>query len=269
MTSPGGQGGREECLQAAQRMDGEVVDEVTVLGVRYRVVRADRFIRSGPSGPEPPRPGDPDPGEPGQAGQAQDPADGFVVDPVAATGMSEGILKLELLEALYPANAVPPQVRDDCVRASRTHPGGVLLPPAFMTAELAGGRWTPMQAGTSATPQEARDTLALYLRVMAPWERNLGQPERAAYAAAAEQLDTGRPDDVEVSGRRFRVVRVERLMRIGPDGPEGPRPSDPDPQPPVNLQPQPSREQGILLGHDEGSAGRAERRHAATGAAVP
>jgi len=248
---PGERGGREECLQAAGRLDCESIDEVTVLGVRYRVVRADRFVHSGPAGPEPPRPSDPDPGKPGQAGPVPDPAEGFVVDPATATGISGGLLKLELLEALYPADAVPPQVRDDCVRALGTHPGGVLLPPAFTTAELCGGRWKPMQAGTSPTPQDARDTLALYLRVMAPWELNLGQPERAVYAAAAERLDAGRLDDVEVSGRRFRVVRVERLMRIGPDGPEGPRPSDPDSEPPGSPQAQLSREQGGVSGEDE------------------
>jgi hypothetical protein len=113
-------------LQAAERMDYEAIDEITVLDTRYRVVRADRFIRSGPAGPEPPRPSDPDPGESGQGGRAPDPANGFVVDPATATGMSEGILKLDLLDALYPANAVPPDVRSDCVRASQTHPGGVL-----------------------------------------------------------------------------------------------------------------------------------------------
>lgn len=247
----GEQGGREECLQAAERLDGEILDEVTVLGVRYRVVRADRFIHSSPAGPEPPRPSDPDPGEPGQAAPVPDPADGFVVDPAAATGMSKGILKLELLEALYPANAVPPHVRNDCMQALGTHPGGVLLPPAFTTAELVGGRWKPMQAGTSPTPQDARDTLALYLRVMAPWKLNLGQSERAVYVAAAERLDAGRPNDVDVSGRRFRVVRVERLMRIGPDGPEGPRPSDPDSEPPGSPQTQPSRELEGVSGENQ------------------
>jgi len=36
---------------SAERMDGEACDEVTVLGSRYRVVRADKFLRSGPDGP--------------------------------------------------------------------------------------------------------------------------------------------------------------------------------------------------------------------------
>jgi len=124
---------------------------------------------------------------------------------------------------------VPTEVRDDGARAVRAHPGGVLLPAAFMAAELAGGQWQPAQAGTSATPLGARDSLGLYLRVTAPRELRLDDPDRARYAAAADQLDAGRGSDVAAAGRRFRVVRAERLIRIGPDGPEGPRPSDPDP----------------------------------------
>jgi hypothetical protein len=38
-------------LAAAGRMDREAVDEVSVLGIRYRVMRADQFIRTGPLGP--------------------------------------------------------------------------------------------------------------------------------------------------------------------------------------------------------------------------
>jgi hypothetical protein len=247
----GDQPGHQECMQAAERIGWEVIDEATVLGTRYRVVRADMFIRSGPGGPERPRPSDPDPGESGRARKIPDPATGFVIDPVVTTGMSGAIVKLELLDAVYPKGAVPPEVRDDSLRAARTHPGGVLLPPAFTTAELVSGHWKPAQTGTQATPQQARDSLAMYLRVMAPWKLNLGTKQRAGYAAAADQLDAEHLNDVEVSGRRFRVVRVERLMRIGPDGPEGPRPSDPDPQPPVMAQAQQLRDEGVLTGDDD------------------
>jgi hypothetical protein len=232
-------------------MDWEAVNDMTVLGTRYRVVRADRFIRSGPAGPEPPRPTDPDPGEPGQAHEAVDPTAGFVIDPAIGTGMAEAILRLELLDGIPKEGPVPPEVRDDAVRAARTHPGGVLLPPAFTTAELADGRWGPAEAGTSPTPQGARDGFAAYLRVMIPWQLDLSPQERAVYAAAADQLDADRADEVVVAERRFRVVRVERLMRIGPDGPEGPRPSDPDPQPPVMAQAEQLREQGVLTDDED------------------
>jgi hypothetical protein len=71
------------------------------------------------------------------------------------------------------------------------------------------------------------------------------------YTAAADQLDAGRGSELEVAGRRFRVVRVERLVRIGPDGPEGPRPSDYDPRPPAKAQEQQLGEQGEVTGEDE------------------
>lgn len=72
----GDESAAQECLRAAERMDREVVDEMTVLGTRYRVLRADRFISSGPAGPEPPRPSDGGPGEPGQGHEVTDPAAG-------------------------------------------------------------------------------------------------------------------------------------------------------------------------------------------------
>ncbi len=235
---------RAECLRAAERLDWESVDEMTVLGARYRVVRADQFIRSGPYGPEPPRPMDPDPGEPGWSHELPDPAEGFVIDPVTATGMSEGILKLELLEAMRQRGSVPPEVRDDLARAARTHPGGVLLPPAFIIGELTRGRWGPVHVTPSPTPQSARDSLVSHLRVWIPYELDLDPEQRALYAAAADKIETERASEVTVAGRRFRIVRVERLVRIGPDGPEGPRPSDPDPQPPIMVQVQKSPRRG-------------------------
>jgi Family of unknown function (DUF5954) len=80
---------------------------MTVLGTRYRVVRANQFIRSGPYGPEPPRPADRDLGEPGQAHGLPDPAEGFVIDPVIPSGMSDGMLTLELLDSMRQRGSVP------------------------------------------------------------------------------------------------------------------------------------------------------------------
>ncbi|MFI0914277.1 DUF5954 family protein [Streptomyces abikoensis] len=236
--------GHDAYMSAAERMDREAVDEVAVRGVRYRVVRAERFLRGGPQGPEPPRPTDADPTEPGDSHRAPDPADGFVIDPFTATGMSEGILKMELLSLVRKEGTVPEAVRDDSVRATETHPGGVLLPAVFGTAEYTDGRWRPDSAGASTTPQGARDTLALKLRVMIPWQRDLTPEERAPYTAAADRLDAARCDELEVLSLRCRVVRMERLVRIGPDGPEGPRPSDLDSTPPVKVQDERLRAQG-------------------------
>ena len=170
----GDQAGYEECMAAAERMDWEAINDMTVLGTRYRVVRADTFIRSGPAGPEPPRPTDPDPGEPGRAHELADPAAGFMIDPVTATGMAEGIVRLELLEAVYPEGAVPPEVRAGSVRAARTHPGGVLLPPAYTTAELSGRALEACRArdgGDAAGRPRQPDVLPACLRSLAARSR--------------------------------------------------------------------------------------------------
>jgi hypothetical protein len=106
----------------------------------------------------------------------------------------------------------------------------------------------------SPTPQGARDALAGHLRVMAPWQLDLDPEQRAVYVAMADRMSEERADDVTVAERRFRVVRVERLVRIGPDGPEGPRPSDPDPQPPVRIQDQQLREQGLIRDDEDENA---------------
>jgi hypothetical protein len=198
-----------------------------------------------------PRPTDPDPGEIGWANKAPDPAAGFVIDPALATGLSEGILKLELLETVRQQGTVPDEVREDSLRASRSHPGAVLLPAAFVAAELARGQWRPLSIYTDPTPQGARDWLVGHLRITVPWELNLSPAERAVYAAGADRLDDERADELTVAWRRFRIVRVERLVRVGPDGPEGPRSSDPDPQLPVLAQDKHLRERGLLTGQDE------------------
>jgi Family of unknown function (DUF5954) len=142
------------------------------------VLKPRLFIRSGPAGPERPRTTDLDPGEPGRAHEFADPAAGFMIDPVIATGLAEGMLKMDLLEAVYPEASVPPEVRADSARAVREHPGGMLLPTAYTTAELMDGRWKPTGPGTEATPQGARDSLAFYLRVFGPWQLELDSEQR-------------------------------------------------------------------------------------------
>jgi hypothetical protein len=228
-----------ECMHAAERLGREVIDELTVLGDRYRVVRVERFIRSGPGGPEGPRSTDPDPGDP-EGREAADPTVGFVIDPIISTGVSAAVLTLELRESVYPKGHVPPEVWGDSRRATQTHPGGVLLPPAFTVAECIDGQWksSHLGYGTSPTPQAARERLALHFRVTIPWKRDLSDEDRVPYSEAADRLDADRVNRIRVSGRTFRVARVERMVRIGPDGPEGPRPSDYDPEPPVMVQEQ-------------------------------
>lgn len=214
----GDQAAHEEYTAAAVRLDRERLDELTVRGSRYRVVRAEQFIRLGPTGPEPPRPSDPDPAPVGESHRFPDPVAGFVVDPYTATGLSEGILKRELLCLAWEEGSVPERVRSDARRAVHSHPGGVLLPASFVMAELLQGRWSP-SAGASSSPQGARDVLTLDLRVVAPIVRKLSDEDRARYARAADRLDRERGVELRVAERHFRLVRVERLLRIGPDGP--------------------------------------------------
>lgn len=246
--------GKAECMRAAERMEWETLDELAVLGVRYRVARAECFVRSGPEGPEPPRPTDPDPMEPGEAYRAPDPTAGFVFDPVIATGMSEGILKVELLSMVRKAGTVPDDVLADSRRAAYTHPGGMMLPATFMTAEKDRRGWRPDSSATSTTPQGARDTLTMGLRVMIPWQLGLDPQERVPYSEAADRFDEEPADELEVEGRLFRVVRIERLVRLGPDGPEGPRPSDHDPQPPVMVQHQQQLAAGLISEDEDENA---------------
>ncbi|MFJ2443057.1 MULTISPECIES: DUF5954 family protein [unclassified Streptomyces] len=244
---------RDECMRAAERTEWEKTDGMTVLGVRYRIARAECFVRSGPEGPEPPRPTDPDPMTAGESYRAPDPADGFVFDPAIPTGMSEGILKVELLAMVPMSGVVPDGIREDAQHALYSHPGGVLLPATYMTAKKVHGHWRPNSTATRTTPQGARDSLAMVLRVMIPWRGGLDEEERAPYSAAADRLDAERADELEVEGLHFRVVRIERLVRIGPDGPEGPRPCDPDPQLPVMAQHQEWIDQGLAAEDDEDS----------------
>ncbi|MFT2016143.1 DUF5954 family protein [Streptomyces sp. 796.1] len=242
-----------EWMAAALRMDREVVDEIVVCGERFRIVRASKFIRMGRSGPEPPRPSDPDPGEVGESHRLRSRTKGFVVDPYVATGMSDGLLKLDLAQFIgAPTPGMPPEMGRDAREAVVRHPGGVLLPAVFMVSERVGGVWKAQNPGSSdGTPQGARDGLASWLRVMAPFTMKLSEEKRAEYARAADVLDEKRSNSVCVDGRRFRITRVERLMRIGPDGPEGPRPSDFESQVPLEVQNQQLKDQGLWKDEDE------------------
>ncbi|NJQ00861.1 DUF5954 family protein [Streptomyces zingiberis] len=247
---------RDTCLKAAERLDWEVIDDMTVLGTRYRIVRAERFIRLGPEGPEPPRPSDPDPAEPGESHHHPDPSVGFVIDTTTATGMSEGILKTELLSMVRAEGTVPDDMRADSRRALHTHPGGVLLPPTFMIAEDSDGHWRPDTDGTAYSPQAARDGVAAHWGGPFFAQFRKMTPElHAEFAAAGARMAEERLDEVTVAGVRYRVARVERLVRVGPDGPETPRPSDFDPEPPIKVHVQQLKEQGLWEEDDEDDEG--------------
>ncbi|MEV6399745.1 DUF5954 family protein [Streptomyces sp. NPDC051907] len=237
--------GRRKMLAAAEKLDWVAMDEVRVAGQRYRVVRAEQFVRMGPDGPEPPRPSDPDPARPGEAYRVPSRVHGFVVDPHTESGVSEGFLRLDLMRSATHAKAVPAAVHADSVRARDTHPGVVVLPAEFGIAEKCEGRWRP-HGGSSTTPQGARDGLAMHFRVFAPVMLKLDEEERAEYARAADRLDEKRGVGLSVAGTGYRVVRVETAVRVGPDGPERPRPSDHDPEPPVGPHIKQLKADGLL-----------------------
>jgi hypothetical protein len=233
----GDEAAAEAWTAAALRMDREVVDDITVLDENFRIVRATHFVRSGPNGPEPPRPSDPDPLEPGDADLNPPPAKGIVVDPYQGTGLSDGLLKLDLIHFQGRLPGAPAEIAADSREAAVRYPGGVLLPAVFIVSVRVDGSWGIHAPGSShPTPQGARDELSNWLRVFAPLTLDLTEEQRAAYARAADDLDERRRNAVSVGGHRFRVTRVDRLMRIGPDGPERPRPSDFDPDPPIEVQ---------------------------------
>lgn len=220
---------------AAERLDREVVNELVVGGRRYRIIRADRFVRTAQDQPEPPRPTDPDPYPAGQAYDAPYRTTGLLITSRPPACAVERMIREELLSLVYPASRVPPEVYADSSRALRTYPEGMLLPAEFIVAEQVAGGWR--QATTvSATPQGARDALAFDFREVLPRMRRLTERERVAYARAADQLDLTRCDELEVLGRVFRVGRYEQIIRIGADGPELPRVSDHDPYPPPELR---------------------------------
>ncbi|RLK12668.1 hypothetical protein DER29_5952 [Micromonospora sp. M71_S20] len=210
-------------------LDREKRDEVTVAGRAYRILRVDTFARFGPDGPEPPRPTDRDPRD-------ADDHDGFldeeiVADPGAVTGVSEAMLRVELMTAHYPRAQVPAEVYADSVAAVTDYPVGVVLPARYAAAECVGGSWRPYSRAV-ATPQLARDEIAFGLRHIEPRLLRLTDEQTVVLRQAADELDANPVDDLTVFGRRFRVTRIETLLRMSNVAPEGPRPSDPDPEQP-------------------------------------
>lgn len=204
-----------ECHEAALRLEAGECDELTVLARRFRIVRIEQLMRTGPDGPERPRPTDHDPLRP----SSRRPSDFILTAPLEGHHTAD-LLTAELLC----------QYLDETARIG-TEPvepflAPVQLPPMFTVAERSGRLWRP---GTRLyrLPQEARDSLAAYFRHVVPAVERPGAANRAEYAAAADMMqDRRRRNDITVAGRRFRIVRVERMVLVGPDGPETPRPCD-------------------------------------------
>lgn len=234
---PGGSDAHAECMRAAERLDWEALDELTVLGTRYRVVRADQIIRTGTLGPEPPRPSDPDPGGTRHVPPARGPGRGVRDRPGHCHRHVRGDLEGRAARHHAPTR-LGPRRRPRRPAARGTYPPGWGTAAAGVHYRHADAR----QVGTGEHPRlgnpagRPRRPGRLPAR-LAPARLGLSEDKRAVYAAAADIVEQERANEVTAAGHLFRVVRVERLVRIGPDGPEAPRPSDPDPEPPVRQTP--------------------------------
>ncbi|MGA4843454.1 DUF5954 family protein [Streptomyces sp. G45] len=234
-----GRAQRRALLRAVGTLERERVNEVTVLGTRYRVVRGEEFARVGDGGLEPPRPTDPEPAVPSWDETPAAPSHdvGFALDPGRSCGLMAGALRLALRGFAYAGEDTPAAPRADAERAVRDFPDVVLLPVSFGVAERHGERWRPRGA-LMPTPHDARKVLVHGLTEFWPLLYGLGTADRAAFArAAAEFKAAGRANEVVVRERCFRICRVERMMRVGPDGPEPARPSDQQTTGPMKLHP--------------------------------
>lgn len=220
---------RRELLQAVKRLESERVDDMTVLGVHYKVVRADEIVYTHDGTVEGPRPTDPEPADPewgtGHRGPALD--EGLVIDPATPVSPMAAAERHALGGLHYTATRYPEDVRADSARALHTHPAVIVLPAAFAVLEETPGAWTPVGA-LHSTAQEARKQLHFQLDWLWPRMPHDGggfTPEQFRQAAAQLRAQP-RAQHYELLSRRFVVARMTRVLRIGPDGPEGPRPSD-------------------------------------------
>ncbi|MEN8654557.1 DUF5954 family protein [Streptomyces sp. 21So2-11] len=241
---------RRELLAAVGALERERINELTVLGIRYRMVRGDEYARCGTeSGPEPPRPTDREPTDrswkrpPGHDSALPD--RGFVLDPGRTQGLMAEAARLGLQDFSYEGEHIPPTMRAESRQAVHDHPELILLPVGFGLIERVGKGWRPCSR-IQPTPHDVRRVLLDGLAEIWPQMYDLDTATTKAYARAAERLKAApRSNEVAVRGETFRVCRVERMLRTGPDGPEPPRPSDPETTEPMQIRPR-LDDQGVI-----------------------
>ncbi|MFE5300366.1 DUF5954 family protein [Streptomyces sp. NPDC056632] len=232
---------RRVLLAAVARLEKEEVDELTVLGTRYRVVRAEEYAAVDEHGGiETPRPTDPEPltpdWSPGAGARSPRVDDDLVLDPDAPLSPLQAAERVALRPLAYSGPTFPPAVLADSARAVKSHPDVLLMPAAFLIVERTGdGPWSP-GSGLQATAHDARRTLDFALTWMEPRTRGLiphdadrtidarhppaGTTEAAAaqlkeYAQAADRLRADRCNEVEAHGIAYRIARSRRLLRWG------------------------------------------------------
>ncbi|MDG4760440.1 DUF5954 family protein [Micromonospora sp. WMMD710] len=132
---------------------------------------------------------------------------------------------LRVQQLTDPVGAV---TEDDAARRTAAYPKIRIGAPLFGHAVQAeGGRWQ-VYAVVSDTPQAARDNLAHH--VMEQLDETTDPPLAAELTTALGVLDREKVNEVMITGRVHRIVRVDTFARFGPDGPEPPRPTDRDPR---------------------------------------
>ncbi|MDI3423843.1 DUF5954 family protein [Streptomyces luteolus] len=245
---------RRALLDAVTRLETEPVDDLTVLGTRYRVVRAEEYMAmDAHGGTEMPRATDPEPLTPDWSRRSRHAKvdDGLLLDPDAPLSPLAAVERLSLRTLAYTGARFPADVLAESAHAVESHPDVLLMPVAFRIVERSGDEpWTP-GGGLMATAHDARRLLDFDLVWWRPREQGLipqhaetidgvsvdartllaestdpAAGELAVFAEAADRLRTEHLNEVVVQGRTSRICRARRLLRWGPDGPEGPRPSD-------------------------------------------
>ncbi|MFE7313970.1 DUF5954 family protein [Streptomyces sp. NPDC057555] len=265
---------RRALLAAVAHLESERVDELTVLGTRYRIVRAEEYAGMGPDGIEQPRPTDPEPVTPDWDSGFRDADidDGLVLDPDAPVTPAQAAERLMLRGMAYAGSQYPDDVLLDSHQAVNTYPDILLLPTTFKIVERTDSGWKS-GSGLHASAHDARKTLDFSLTWWEPRRRGLiplhagrdvdartqvaenadsAAGELTACVEAADRLRTGRVNDLEVLGTFYRIGRARRLLRWGPDGPEGPRPSDVNQHAPSRIHPVLDEDGTIHYEDDEG-----------------
>ncbi|WP_052398190.1 DUF5954 family protein [Streptomyces sp. NRRL F-5123] len=249
---------RRALLAAVARLETERVDELTVLGRRYRVVRAEEYAGAGPEGIEGPRPTDAEPAVVSWDRSASDAAvdDGLVLDAAAPVTPTQAAERFAMRGLAYSGARYPQDVLRDAARAVTDHPDVVLLPTTFRVLRQRGDTWT-IDGGLHCTAHEARRSLEFGLTWFEPRKQGIidfdadrdvdarslvaagshpAADRLSAFVRAADRLRE-HADEIEVDGTVRRICRMRRLVRWGPDGPEQPRPSDTDIHPPERIHP--------------------------------
>lgn len=208
----------QEFYRAAHALERGPLDDLVVDGRRFRIIRIERFLRTGADGPEPPRPTDHDPRRTVRDRPVPVRPHDFIADSQPTPDAVTAELLCQYLDAAARAGSEP----------AEPFLSPVMLAPAFTVAERAGEQWIPT-GRQHGTPQEARDSLAAYFRHVLPALEGPDKAEVQEYAEAADRLEDRQGcNGVIVAGRRFRIIRFERIVLVGPEGPEMPRATDYD-----------------------------------------